>query len=158
MVSIDDTTTSKTYATTSTTTGTGRYNRQRERRRLFTKQQKTIKKEKNKTKQLTPRSIQRHYNHVKQKQSAVMIQIIEKELQRFNIIHTIKQKNIIKRIQYHFGYVANEPLQVSHNAALFLGNMSTSLYFSRPSNIAFHDLQDETLCHPCNSVRMTNNI
>ena len=61
------------------------------------------------------------------------IQAIENR--RKQIIDSIRE-----RIRSSYGFVANYELSIRHNAYNHLSKMPTWYYFTRPSNLAFHDI------------------
>jgi hypothetical protein len=46
------------------------------------------------------------------------------------------------------GFVCDPNKSVSYNAMIVLGNMDVWLYFSRPTNLAFHNLCQENILLP----------
>lgn len=142
-IAIVNTTTTLLSNTTATTTISRRNIRQNNRRKHFylnKKQDKT----KNKTNKanISRRISQRYRNQIENKKILVVNQFIKNESRFFNIIRERKLRLSDKRIFYNFGYIANTSLQLTQNAAIYLSNMRASIYFSRPSNKAFHDLRD----------------
>ena len=46
-----------------------------------------------------------------------------------------------KKLIVQFGFASDPTLSTRHNASTTLATMPTWYYFSRPSNLAFHDLK-----------------
>ena len=51
------------------------------------------------------------------------------------------RKRVDKHIFLQFGFLANPAHTVAQNATKFLGDMNPWLYFSKPTNLACHDLR-----------------
>ena len=45
----------------------------------------------------------------------------------------------MKKLVAQFGFAGDPTLSIQHNASINLAKMPTWYYFSRPSNMAFHD-------------------
>ena len=98
---------------------------------------------KNQTKPRKPRTSRRkkqRFQAKKYKQTSVAItkQINSESAQLFWQEKTTKEATATKLIA-QFGFVGDPTLSKQHNASITLAKMPTWYYFSRPSNMAFHD-------------------
>ena len=74
----------------------------------------------------------------KQTSVAVTKQINSESAQLFWQEKTTKEATATKLIA-QFGFIGDPTISKQHNASITLANMPTWYYFSRPSNMAFHD-------------------
>ena len=119
---------------------TERSNKTKESLKKRSRQQPWRKKQTKPRKPRTSRRKKQRFQAKKHKQTSTVVtkQITKKSTQLFWQEKTAKEATA-KKLTAQFGFVGDPTLSKRHNASITLAKMPTWYYFSRPSNMAFHD-------------------
>ena len=88
----------------------------------------------------TSRRKQQWYKVKKQKQTSIALaKQIESETTQCSWQEKTTTESTTKKLMLQFGFVADPTISTHHNASNTLATTPTWYYFSRPSNLTFHD-------------------
>ena len=119
---------------------TERSNKTKESLKKSSRQQPWRKKQTKPRKPRTSRRKKQRFQAKKHKQTSTVVtkQITSESTQLFWQEKTAKEATA-KKLTAQFGFIGDPTLSKRHNASITLAKMPTWYYFSRPSNMAFHD-------------------